>query len=112
MVDGVEAVHHRLADHVGANFVAPSFQLPLNAGYQALDLGRIDVAFAAGMAYRTLQLGAVERFALAVLLDHRQVAQLDPLEGGEARPAAFALAAAADRGAVLARAAVFYLAVL
>ena len=63
------------------------------------------------MADRALELGAVERLALAVLLDHRQVAQLDPLEGREARPAALALAPAADRRAVLRRARILNLAV-
>ena len=63
------------------------------------------------MADRALELGAVERLALAVLLDHGEVAQLDPLEGREARPAALALPPPADRRAVLRRAAVLNLAV-
>ena len=69
------------------------------------------LALAAGVTDRALELGAVERFALAVLLDHGEVAQLDPLERREAGAAAVAFAAAADRGAVLRRTAILYLAV-
>ena len=71
----------------------------------------IDIALAAGVADGTLKLGAVERLALAVLLDDREVAKLDPLEGGETRAAGFALAPAPDRRSVLGRAAVLHLAV-
>ena len=71
----------------------------------------VDVALAAGVADRALELGAVERLALAVLLDHGEVAQLDPLEGGEARAAALALPPPPDRRAVFRRAAVLHLAV-
>ena len=63
------------------------------------------------MADCTRQLGAVERLALSVLLDDGEVAKLDAFEGREARAAGFALAAATDRGAVLAGPAVLHLAV-
>src|SRR5688572_28162514 len=58
-----------------------------------------------------LQFGAVEGLALAVLLDDGEVAQLHALEGGEARPAALALAPPANRRPILGRAAVLHLAV-
>ena len=95
MVERFQAMHHRLADGVGGDFVAARFQLALDAAHQPVDLGGVDVALAAGVGDRPLELGAVERLALAVLLEHGEVAQLDPLEGGEARAAAFALRAAA-----------------
>ncbi len=63
------------------------------------------------MADRALELVAVERLALAVLLDDGEVAQLDALEGRETRAAGLALAPAPDRRAVLGRAAVLHLAV-
>src|SRR5688572_5247278 len=106
MVDGVEAVHHRLADLHRLDLVAASLELALNARHQPLDPVGSDVALAAGDGDRALELGAVERLALAGLLDHGQLAQLDPLEGREARPARLALPPAADRGAVFGRAAV------
>src|SRR5437764_13531631 len=63
------------------------------------------------MADGARQLVAVEWLALAVLLHHREVAQLHSLEGGEARPARLALTTAADRRAIFARPAVLNLAV-
>ena len=93
------------------DLVAERFHLTLNAADQSVDLGRVDIALAGRMTDRALQLGPVERLALAVLLDDREVAQLDPLEGREAGPARLALTAAANGGAILARPAVFYLAV-
>ena len=63
----------------------------------ALDLLLADAALAGRDADRAGELVAVERRAPAVLLDHQQVAQLHPLEGGEARAAARALPAATDR---------------
>src|SRR4029453_5637399 len=52
-----------------------------------------------------------ERLTLAVLFDHRQIANVHALEGGKASPTAFALPPPPDRRAVLGRAAVLYLAV-
>ena len=72
----------------------------------------LDAALAASEGDRLLELAAVERLALAVALDHGDVAQLDALESGEAGAAAFALAAAADRRVVLGRAAVLYLGIV
>jgi len=70
---------------------------------------RRDVALAAGEGDGAGDLLAVERFARLVRLNHRDLAQLDPLEGGEPRAAAFALAAAADRRAVFGGTAVLHL---
>src|SRR5207253_2340476 len=61
---------------------------------------------------RLFELAAVERFALAAALDHQDLAQLHALEGRETRAAAVALAPAADRGVVLGRPRILYLAVL
>ena len=47
---------------------------------------------------RARHLVAIERLALAVLLDHRQLAQLHALEGGEASGAIGAQPAATTRG--------------
>src|SRR5690242_692542 len=105
MVERLEAGHHRLADPRRFHFVAERFHLALHAADQPVDLARIDVALAAGMADCAGKLVAVEWLALSILLDDGEVAQLDPLEGGEARAARFALAAPADRGAVFRRAA-------
>ena len=102
MIERPEAVHHRLADFVRLDLVAAGFELALDRADQPVDaLGR-DVALAAGDGDRALELAAVERLALAILFDHGELAQLDPLERGEARAAGLALAAAADRGAVFA----------
>jgi hypothetical protein len=56
-----------------------------------------------------VQLVAVERRAAAVLLHHRQFAQLHALEGGEAAAAIGTNAAAADRRGILGRPRVLHL---
>ena len=97
MVEPFESGHYRLADPVDPDIVPLRLELALNARDQPVDpLGR-DVALAAGQFDRSLQLAPVERLALAVLLDHGEVAQLDALEGRETLPAHAAFAAAADR---------------
>src|SRR3546814_11457986 len=58
-------------------------------------------ALAAGESDRLLDLAAVEGLSRRIALHHGDLAPLDALEGGEARTAAFAFAAAADCGVVL-----------
>src|SRR5438874_1890554 len=103
VVERFQAGHHRLADSRRRDLVAECFHLPLHAADEAVDSGRVDVAFASRMADRASELVAVERLALGVLFDDGQVAQLHSLEGSKARATGLALAAAADRRAILAR---------
>src|SRR5256885_5093138 len=85
MVERLEAVHHRLADLACLHFVAAGFELALDRGDQAVDpLGR-NIALAAGNGDRPGKLVAIERLACAILLDHPEIAQLDPLACREAR---------------------------
>src|SRR6187551_3536774 len=109
MVDGLEAVHDRFPDLARRDLIPSSFQLSLDRRDQAVDALRGNVAFAAGNGDGSLELAAVERLALAILLHHRQVAQLHPFERCEARSAVLALAPATDRRAVFRRAAVLHL---
>lgn len=60
-----------------------------------------DAALAAGEGDRLFDLGAIEHLALFAAFHDHDLAQLDALERGEARAAAVALAAAADRGVAL-----------
>src|SRR4051812_9117288 len=76
MVERLETRHHRLADRSRRDFVAAGFELALNPAYKLLDLGQRDLPLAGRVTNCTLQLCAVERLALAVLLDDRQVAEL------------------------------------
>src|SRR5215213_7752208 len=112
MVERLEPRHHRFADAGAGDFVALRFQAALNSGDQLVDLVGGDVALAGRMADRAGKLVAVERLALAVLLDDGEVAQLHPFERGETLAAGVALPAPTDRGSVLARPAVLNLAVL
>src|SRR5205085_4129686 len=59
--------------------------------------------------HRAHQLVAIERHAAAVALDHRELAQLHALEGGEAEIAGDAHAPPADHGRVLGRTRVLHL---
>src|SRR5205814_10372304 len=61
---------------------------------------------------RAGQLVAVERFALRVLLDYGELAQLDPLEGREAGAATDAEAPAPDRAAILGRPRILHLGII
>src|SRR3546814_19118438 len=78
-------------------------QLALDAGHEPFHAHGLHGALAAGDPDGTLQLFAVEGLALAALLHHHKFAKLHPLEGGEARAAAFALPAPANGSAVLGR---------
>ncbi len=72
----------------------------------------LDRPLATGEGDGLLDLVAVEGLPLAAALDDHDLAQLDALERGEARAAAFALAPPADRGVVFRWAGVFYLRVI
>ena len=65
--------------------LAQALELAHDAVDHALDPLRVDRALAQRDRDRAHQLVAVERHAPAGALDHRQLAQLHPLEGGEAR---------------------------
>src|SRR5690606_14799785 len=101
-VQPLEAFHGEFADaRRGGLILAAGLELALDAGDQPLEPHRIDGALAAGDLDRAGELVAVERFARSAGFHHGDLAQLDALEGGKARRAAFALAAAADGGAIL-----------
>ena len=102
--------HHRLADRLGRDLAfAEAFQLAHDFRHHLVDAFRIDRSLAAGDLHRAQQLVAVERHAPAVALDHRQLAQLHPLEGGEAEIAGQADAAAADDRRILRRPRILHL---
>src|SRR3954469_11915156 len=70
VVEGLEPVHHRLADLACPDLVAAGFELALDRRDEAVQpLGR-DVPLAAGDGDGARELVAVEWFALTVLLDH------------------------------------------
>src|SRR5690348_7362900 len=111
VVERFEARHYRFADPRRTDLVAKRLHLPLHAANQPVDARGVDLALPAGVSDRTGELVAVERLSLAVLLDDGQIAQLHALERRKARSACLALAAPADRCAILARPAVLNLAV-
>src|SRR5690606_8761663 len=112
-VDLLQPFHHHLAYPGGGDLcIAGYLHLSLNAGDELVDLFLLDRPLAAGEGDGLLDFAAVEWLAPAVALRHGHFAQLHPLESGEARTTAFALAAAADRGVVLGRARVLHLAVV
>src|SRR5690606_35910249 len=78
---------------------------------QLLDLLGLHRPLAQGDAQRALQLVTIERRAPPVALEDDQLAQLNPLEGGEAPAALRAGAPAPDGRAVVGRAAVLHLGV-
>src|SRR5690606_15362595 len=103
-IELAQALHHHLADPRGGHFAfARGLDLPLDPRHELVEPFLRYPALAAGEGDRLLELGAVERFPPVAALDHRDLAQLHPLERGEAPAAALALAAAADRGVVLGR---------
>src|SRR5215217_7655062 len=87
-VQGLETIHHQLADFGRGDFAfAAGFDLALEGGDQAVDALLGDGALAAGGGDRAFELGAFERLAAAAGFDDGELAQLDALEGGEARAA-------------------------
>src|SRR5215211_3933011 len=112
-IERAQRVHHQLADlRRGDLALAGAFQAPDDAVHHALDALGIDRPLAAGDRDRAGELVAVELHALAVLLDHRELAQLHAFEGGEARSARRAVAPPADRRIVVSRSRVLNLCVL
>src|SRR5688572_19042555 len=112
-VERLQALHHHLADPARRHLaLAAGLELALDRGCEPLDPLRRNRPLAAGDRDRTLELAAVERLAPVLRLDDGELAQLHPLEGGEARPAILALPPPPDRRAVLGGTAVLHLAVL
>jgi len=111
MVERLQARHYRFSDAGRFHFVAKRFHLPLDAAHKSINSGGVDFALAAGMADRPRELVTVERLALAVFLDYRQVAELDTLEGCESGTARFALSPPANSRSVFGGAAILNLAV-
>src|SRR5208282_4413429 len=103
-VEGAERIHDELPDRLGADVALPRALQPAHdAVDDPLDAVGIDRPLAAGDLDRAHELVAVEDHALAVLLDHHELAQLHPLEGREARAARRTEAPASDRGVILGR---------
>src|SRR3546814_9777103 len=109
-VESLGFSHHHGGDLRRRHVVCDrGFELALDAGDEPLDARAVDRALAAGDLDAAHQFLAVEGLARPTGLEHRDLAQLDAFEGGEARAAILALAAAADRRAVLGRTAVLHL---
>src|SRR6266513_347957 len=105
--------HDQFADVLARNLgVARTFEL----AHQGVDDSFHPLGFDRPLAQRDIdrarQLVALERLPLSVLLDDRQLAQLHPLKGREARGAIRAEAAATDRAAILSRARILDLGVV
>src|SRR5256886_4863261 len=85
-VAGVGKVLHRdLPDRRERILGSPAaFKLAHDGRDHLLDSLRIDRALAQGDLHRAHQFVAIERYPAAVALDHRELAQLHPLKGGEA----------------------------
>src|SRR6186713_2007616 len=85
--DGVEAAqpfHDEMADLLGADVaLAAALQLAHDAVHHPLDSFRVDSALAQRHLDGAHQLVAVEGHAPAAPLGDHQLAELDPLEGGE-----------------------------
>src|SRR5690349_4536837 len=79
-----EPASDHLARDVG---LARAFELTHDRVDDALDAVGLDRPFAQRGLHRARQLVAIEGLALAVLLDHGELAQLHALEGREARRA-------------------------
>src|SRR5947207_2954506 len=89
--------HDQFADVLARNLgVARTFELTHQGIDDALDAFGLDRPLAQRDVDRAGQLVAIERFALPVLLDDCQLAQLHPLKRREARCAVRTEAAATD----------------
>jgi hypothetical protein len=103
----------RLGDELGGHLaVALGLDPAHDPVHEPLDGVLVHAALPGRDADRAGQLLAVEGHAPAVLLEHRELAQLHPLEGGEARRAGGALAPPADRTPLLGGPGVLHLRVL
>src|SRR5258707_11531008 len=104
LVERRQRLHDQLADHVARDVgFARAFELAHQRIDDALDAVGLDRALAQRDVDRAGQLVAVERLALRVLLDDRQLTQLHSLEGREAGAATDAEPPAPDRAAILGR---------
>src|SRR5690606_27916668 len=113
VVERLQPLHHQVADVMRLDVrFAGAFELTHDAADHALDALRLDGALAHGDLDRAHQLLPVEGHAPSVAFDHRQLAQLHPLEGREATAARGADPPAANRGVVLRRAGVLHLSVV
>src|SRR5690348_10794862 len=96
--------HHQLADHVALDFgLARAFELTDDGIDRALDAFAFDRPLAQRDLDGARQLVALERFALVVLLDDGQFAQLHALERRETRGAIRAEPPPSDRGSIVGR---------
>src|SRR4029077_21201785 len=104
LVEAGERLHDEAADDVTRDLaLAGALELTHHRVDDALDLLGLDRALAQGDVDGAGELVALERLALTVLLDHRQLAQLDALESGEARRAIRTEAPPTDRGTIVGR---------
>jgi butyrate kinase len=92
-----------LAKDIADRYGIPSF---------IVDPVAVDGALLSGQQHRLHQLVALERLALAIGLDDVEIAQLHPLERGEARATGRALPAPADGPAILGGTGVLHLGVM
>src|SRR5579875_866332 len=105
-------LHHQLADDLALDLgLAGAFELADDRVDRALDALALDRALAQRDLDRACQLVALERLALAVFLDHGELAKLHPLEGGEARGAVGTEPPPPDRGPLVGRPRVLHLGV-
>src|ERR1700712_5249976 len=103
-------LHHDLADRLRRNLrLAAALELTHDRRDHLLDPFGIDRPLAQGYLQRAHQLVAVEGHPAAVALDHRQLAQLYPLECREAKIAGDADPAAPDHRGIFGRTRVLHL---
>src|SRR5689334_2683208 len=104
LIEACQGLHHEAADHVAGDLgLARALELSDDGVDHALDAVGLDRPLAQGNVDRARELVAVEGLALTVLLEHRELAQLHALEGGEARGAIRAEPTPPDRRAILGR---------
>src|SRR5260370_29144725 len=104
LIEDRQRLHYLLADLLAADLgLARTFELAHQRIDHALDPLRLDRPLAQRDIDRASQLLPVERFALVVLFQHGQLAQLHPLEGREARRAIAAEPAPPDGAAIVGR---------
>src|SRR5262249_61801960 len=104
VVERAQRLHHHLAHGLGGDL---AFTLAFKLAYDFRDclinaLG-LDWTLAQRDLHRAQQLVPIERHPTAVALDDDQLAQLHPLERGEAEIARKTHPAATDRGGILGR---------